>query len=158
MPRQSRIDTTGALHHIIARGIERCKIFEHNQDRYDFLKNLGLILKQTQTACFAWSLMSNHFHLLLRTGVAPIATVHAKAAFRPCSPVQPAPSKTRSPVPEPLQIDFMSGRPLPFGVGWIYSLEPSESTTGGGYGAIGPVPLFRPWSHPRQTRTRLAER
>ncbi len=75
MPRQSRIDTTGALHHIIARGIERRKIFEDDQDRYDFMKNLGLILKQTETACFAWSLMSNHFHLLLRTGLSPIATV-----------------------------------------------------------------------------------
>ncbi len=75
MPRQSRIDTTGALHHIIARGIERRKIFEDDQDRYDFLKNLGLILEQTETGCFAWSLMSNHFHLLLRTGLVPIATV-----------------------------------------------------------------------------------
>ena len=71
MPRQSRIDTTGALHHIIARGIERRKIVEDDQDRYDFLKNLGLILEQTETACFAWSLMSNHFHLLLRTRVVP---------------------------------------------------------------------------------------
>ncbi len=75
MPRQSRIDTTGALHHIIARGIERRRIFEDDQDRHDFLKNLGLILEQTETACLAWSLMSNHFHLLLRTGVTPIATV-----------------------------------------------------------------------------------
>jgi putative transposase len=75
MPRQSRIDITGALHHVIARGIERRKIFEDEQDRYGFIENLGLILEQTETACFAWSLMSNHFHLLLRTGVVPIATV-----------------------------------------------------------------------------------
>jgi len=75
MPRQSRIDTTGGLHHIIARGIERRKIFEDDQDRYDFLENLGLILEQTETTCFAWSLMSNHFHLLLRTGAVPIAAV-----------------------------------------------------------------------------------
>ena len=34
MPRQSRIDTAGALHHIIARGIERCTIFDDDQDRY----------------------------------------------------------------------------------------------------------------------------
>ena len=27
MPRKSRIDASGALHHIIARGIERSKIF-----------------------------------------------------------------------------------------------------------------------------------
>ena len=27
MPRKARIDAAGALHHIIVRGIERCKIF-----------------------------------------------------------------------------------------------------------------------------------
>ena len=75
MPRQSRIDITGALHHIIARGIERRKLFDDNQDRYDFLKHLGLILEQTKTACYAWALIPNHFHLLLRTGPVPIATV-----------------------------------------------------------------------------------
>ena len=75
MPRQSRIDTAGALHHIIARGIERRKIFNDDTDRYDFLKRLGRILKQTQTACFAWALIPNHFHLLLRTGAVPVATV-----------------------------------------------------------------------------------
>ncbi len=75
MPRQSRIDTPGALHHIIARGIERGKIFQDNQDRFDFIKNLGSILEQTETTCYAWSLIPNHFHLLLRTGMVPIATV-----------------------------------------------------------------------------------
>lgn len=75
MPRQSRIDTPGALHHIIARGIERRNIFKDNQDRIDFIKNLGSILEQTETACYAWSLIPNHFHLLLRTGMVPIATV-----------------------------------------------------------------------------------
>ena len=75
MPRQSRIDTEGALHHIIARGIERRKIFDDDQDRYGFLDNLGLILEQTKTQCYAWSLIPNHFHLLLKTGQVPIATV-----------------------------------------------------------------------------------
>jgi hypothetical protein len=75
MPRQSRIGTTGALHHIIARGIERRNIFEDDQDRYDFLKNLELILEYTETAYFAWSLMSNHFHFPLGTGAVPLATV-----------------------------------------------------------------------------------
>ncbi len=75
MPRQSRIDTPGALHHIIARGIERGKIFKDDDDRYDFIEKLGLILEETGTACYAWALIPNHFHLLLRTGNVPVATV-----------------------------------------------------------------------------------
>jgi putative transposase len=75
MPRQARIDAPGALHHIIARGIERRKIFDDDQDRKSFIERLGVILEQTGTECYAWALIPNHFHLLLRTGSAPIATV-----------------------------------------------------------------------------------
>jgi REP element-mobilizing transposase RayT len=75
MPRKARIDTVGALHHIIVRGIERRKIFYDDIDRDNFLNRLGAILTDTKTPCFAWALIPNHLHLLLRTGVAPIATV-----------------------------------------------------------------------------------
>ncbi len=33
MPRQARIDAPGALHHVIARGIERNEIFRDDADR-----------------------------------------------------------------------------------------------------------------------------
>lgn len=75
MPRQARIDAPGALHHIIVRGIERRKIFIDDQDRHTFLERLGAIVEDTGTICYAWALIANHFHLLLRTGTAPIATV-----------------------------------------------------------------------------------
>ena len=75
MPRKSRIDAPGALHHIIARGIERQKIFESKADHIDFLKRLGKIVKETHTCCMAWALTPNHFHLLLKTGPTPISTV-----------------------------------------------------------------------------------
>ena len=75
MPRQSRIDAPGALHHIIVRGIERRKIFIDDQDRHDFIDRLENILEQTETGCYAWALIPNHCHLLLQTGTAPIATV-----------------------------------------------------------------------------------
>jgi REP element-mobilizing transposase RayT len=73
MPRQSRIDAPGALHHIIVRGVERKKIFKDNEDRINFLDRLGTLLLETGTSCFAWSLIPNHFHLLLRTGTPPIS-------------------------------------------------------------------------------------
>ena len=75
MPRKARIDAPGALHHIIVRGINRRKIFFDDADRDAFLDRLGDILTDTKTPCFAWALMTNHLHLLLRTGTAPIATV-----------------------------------------------------------------------------------
>jgi putative transposase len=74
MPRQSRIDAPGALHHVIVRGIERRNIFRDDQDRYNFLERMGALVEGTATVCYAWALIPNHFHLLLRTGAAPIAT------------------------------------------------------------------------------------
>ena len=59
----------------VVRGIERCKIFRDDEDRYDFINRLGGLLEETATVCYAWALIPNHFHLLLRTGNAPIATV-----------------------------------------------------------------------------------
>ena len=75
MPRKARIDAPGALHHIIIRGIERKKIFQDDVDRENFLHRLGAILNDTSTYCFAWVLIPNHVHLLLRTGSIPLATV-----------------------------------------------------------------------------------
>lgn len=75
MPRKARIDVPGALHHIIIRGIERNDIFKDSQDYSNFLNRLGTILTETTTACYAWALIPNHIHLLLRTGITPITTV-----------------------------------------------------------------------------------
>jgi REP element-mobilizing transposase RayT len=75
MPRKARIDAPDALHHIIIRGIERKAIFKDNADRANFLERLGRIVSETETSCYAWVLMTNHVHLLLKTGLAPIATV-----------------------------------------------------------------------------------
>ena len=65
MPRKARIDAPGALHHIIVRGIERRKIFYDDRDRDYFLERLGVVLTETSTRCFAWTLIPNHLHLLL---------------------------------------------------------------------------------------------
>lgn len=75
MPRQGRIDAPGAYHHIICRGLERKCIFRDDADRNSFVLRLGNILQRTSTLCFAWTLIPNHFHLLLQTGASPMATV-----------------------------------------------------------------------------------
>jgi putative transposase len=75
MPRKSRIDTPGALHHVICRGIDRRKIFTDKNDYSLFMERLGNLLIETSTSCFAWALIPNHFHLLLRTGNVPISAL-----------------------------------------------------------------------------------
>ncbi len=66
MPRQPRIDSPDLLYHVIVRGIERRKIFCDDDDRRSFLGRLPSLLVETDTECFAWALIPNHFHLLLR--------------------------------------------------------------------------------------------
>ena len=66
MPRQPRIDIPGLLQHVIVRGIERRNIFRNNIDRQDFVDRLSALLVETNTDCFAWALIPNHFHLLLK--------------------------------------------------------------------------------------------
>ena len=69
------MDTPGGLHHIIARGNERRRIFEDKKDRQEFLIRLDDILTSTGTICYAWAIIPSHFHIFLRTGTFPIATI-----------------------------------------------------------------------------------
>ena len=75
MPRQARIDAPGALQHIIVRGIERKRIFVDDHDRDNFVTRLCTVLPESTAQCYAWALIPNHFHLLLRSGNVPISTI-----------------------------------------------------------------------------------
>lgn len=68
MPRGPRLDAPGTLHHVMIRGIEKGRIVKDDEDRAVFVSRLGTVAKKTGTAVYAWSLMSNHAHILLRSG------------------------------------------------------------------------------------------
>jgi REP element-mobilizing transposase RayT len=57
------------------RGVARGRIFNDRSDYDEFLRRLGEELERTETGCYAWCLMSNHLHLLIRTGRIPIGRV-----------------------------------------------------------------------------------
>jgi len=78
MPRHARLDAAGVLHHVIIRGINRKGIFLGNDDREDFAGRLSVLLPETATVCYAWALMSNHAHMLLRTGDVSLSTFMAR--------------------------------------------------------------------------------
>jgi putative transposase len=52
----------------MGRGIEKTNIFRKDVDREDFLSRLARLCKEGFLAAYAWALMDNHFHLLVRTG------------------------------------------------------------------------------------------
>jgi putative transposase len=78
MPRHARLDAPGVLHHIIVRGIERRMIFRDDEDRDNFVSRTAKVFTDTGTPCYAWCLLGNHAHLLLKTGKAPLHTVMAR--------------------------------------------------------------------------------
>jgi putative transposase len=72
MPRQPRLDAPGVLHHVMVRGIERRAIFRDQIDRTDFVARLAGLATAGAFTVYAWALLPNHAHLLVRTGVRPL--------------------------------------------------------------------------------------
>jgi len=68
MPRGPRLDTPGTLHHVIIRGINRGAIVMDDDDRTAFVNRVGSLAQSTSTTMYAWALMDNHVHLLLKSG------------------------------------------------------------------------------------------
>ena len=56
-----------------AGGIEASKIFRTKKDREDFIDRLAELCRSGRWSVYAWALMPNHFHLLVRTGKEPLA-------------------------------------------------------------------------------------
>jgi len=73
MPRGPRLDAPETLHHVMVRGIEGRAIFRDAQDRNDFLRRLGEVAVATGLTVYAWALLPNHLHLLVRTSATPLA-------------------------------------------------------------------------------------
>ena len=68
MPRQARLDSPGALHHIMVRGINKSAIFEDDEDRVRFLNRFGENVINAGGGVYAWVLMANHAHVLFKSG------------------------------------------------------------------------------------------
>ena len=67
MARPLRIEFSGALYHITARGDRREPAYEDDDDRRSFLDILGTVTEDFNWVCHAWCLMDNHYHLLVET-------------------------------------------------------------------------------------------
>jgi putative transposase len=73
MPRQARLDAPDVLHHVMVRGLERRAIFRDDTDRTDFVRRVGHLAEADAWSVYAWALLPDHAHLLVRTGNRPLA-------------------------------------------------------------------------------------
>jgi len=62
-----RLEFSGALYHITARGNRQEDIFEEDGDREKFLSILEEVCERFNCICHAYCLMSNHYHLIIET-------------------------------------------------------------------------------------------
>jgi REP element-mobilizing transposase RayT len=56
----------------LVRGIDRTAIFRDDRDRGDFVTRLATLAEHAGWAVYAWALLLNHAHLLVRTGACPL--------------------------------------------------------------------------------------
>lgn len=73
MPRAARLDGPEVLHHVMARGIERRRIFRSDRDRLDLVTRLATGCQQGGASVFAWAFLPNHVHVLLHSGHAGLS-------------------------------------------------------------------------------------
>ncbi|MCA0172127.1 transposase [Bacillus sp. RAR_GA_16] len=68
MPREARKRSSTSIYHVIFRGANRQEIFHDDYDRIRFLNTLEKYALLYEMKCYAWCLMNNHIHLLLKEG------------------------------------------------------------------------------------------
>ena len=66
MPRQARRKSESGIYHIMLRGINKQEIFEDSEDFSKFLETLNKYKAISEYKVFAYCLMSNHVHLLIK--------------------------------------------------------------------------------------------
>ena len=82
MPRQARRRSESGIYHILLRGINRQQIFEDNEDFEKFLQVLKDCKAISEYKLFAYCLMGNHVHLLIKEEKEPIEHIMKRIATR----------------------------------------------------------------------------
>lgn len=75
MPRSPRKQSATGIYHIIMRGNEQQEIFRDSWDYNKFLSILDSSRKKSGFALYAWCLMPNHIHLLIKEKNEPVGKV-----------------------------------------------------------------------------------
>ena len=67
MPRAAREKSSSGIYHVMLRGINKQTIFEDDEDNERFLQTIANTKKISMYELYAYCLMGNHVHFLLKT-------------------------------------------------------------------------------------------
>ncbi|MCT4606821.1 MAG: transposase [Marinisporobacter sp.] len=75
MPRKARRKSESGIYHIMMRGINRQSIFEDEEDCIKFIQTIKKYKEKSGYQVYAYCLMGNHAHVLLKIGKEPLEQV-----------------------------------------------------------------------------------
>lgn len=75
MPRVKREISESGVYHVMVRGINQSQLFYDDEDRDAFLERLERYKDECGLGVYAWCLMGNHVHILLREGSVDLSSV-----------------------------------------------------------------------------------
>ncbi|HZJ76231.1 MAG TPA: transposase [Oscillospiraceae bacterium] len=75
MPRTAREKSSTGTYHVMLRGINHQVIFEDDEDCQKYLDTLKAYQETSSYIIYAWCLMGNHLHLLIKEGAEDLGSV-----------------------------------------------------------------------------------
>lgn len=82
MPRQQRRKSESGIYHVMLRGINQLQIFQDKEDNLKFLQIVKECKAISEFKLFAYCLMENHVHLLIKEGKEPIELIFKRIGNR----------------------------------------------------------------------------
>ena len=80
MPRAARKKSNSGIYHIMLRGINRQQIFEDDEDNQRFIETLSKYKEECGYSIYAYCLMGNHLHILLKENQQDLTLIFKKIA------------------------------------------------------------------------------
>ena len=82
MPRTARKESSTGIYHVMLRGLNRQQVFLDDEDNIAFIKVLPKCREISGFSLFAYCLMGNHIHLLLRADGEPLGQIMKRIGTR----------------------------------------------------------------------------
>ena len=73
MAHAPRRASESGIYHVVSRGVSHCITFEDDNDRVRFLEIFEELVRSNEVTVFAWCLMENHYHILLKMELAKLS-------------------------------------------------------------------------------------